>query len=120
MIKGIQVVGILVSMFLLIQTLLNYKKGNYSSQKTFFLSLLWILIFLLFIYPPFVLFVLPILMTKDVISSVLVVGLVVIFFIISNIYQQVGKLDKRLSELVQNLAIHDYLNEIISEENEDK
>lgn len=69
----------------------------------------------LFVYPPIVQLVLPLLTTQDMVMSVLVVGLVVVFALISELYRQVGKLERRLSQLVQNVAIHDYLKKICND-----
>ena len=110
MIKGIQVVGILVSLFLLAQAVLNYRRGNYSWRRAVFFSGLWVLVAFLFVYPGSVQFVMPILTTQDMIASVLVVGMIVVFALISELYQQVGRVERKLAELVQNLAIRDYLS----------
>jgi len=117
--KGIQVVGILVSLYLLAQTFLNYRRGNYSSKRALFFFALWGLVAFLFVYPSSVQFVLPILTTQDMIMSVLVVGLVITFVLISELYQQIGRIEKRITELVQNLAIRDYLSEFSDRKDED-
>jgi len=78
------------------------------------------LVLLLFIYPPLAQFALPVLTTKDVIMTVLVVGLMVTYILMSELYQQMGKMEKRLAEVVQNYSIQDYLKRITDNGNEDE
>ena len=122
MMKGIQILGILVGLYLLGQTVLNYRKGNYGLRRALAFSTLWIIVTFLFAHTHIALLALPILTTQDMVMSVLVVGIMVVFVLISNLYQQVGKIERRLTELVQNLAIHDYLKRASGgeQENEDR
>jgi len=118
--KGIQLVGIIVALYLLVQIYINYRRKNYSFRRALFFSLLWIVVLLLFAYPPLAELALPFLSTKDVIMSVLVIGIIILFLLISEIYQQIGKIEKRVEILVQNLAIEDYLKGVISENKDDE
>lgn len=114
MIKGIQVVGVLVGLYLIVQTVLYYRRGNYGVRRAGFLLVLWSLVSVLFVYPPLASLVLPILATQDMVVSVLVVGLVVAFVLISQVYQQAARIERKLTELVQNIAIHDYVREAVN------
>ena len=117
--KNIQLVGIAVGFYLLLQTFLNYRRGNYSLRRTLFFSGLWALLEVLFIYPPLAELALPFLSTEYMIQTVLVIGVVVTFVLISQVYQQIGRLENRVEKLVQNLAIGDYL-EKVSEDKDDE
>ena len=111
MIKGIQVVGFCVGIYLIIQTIFNYKRGNYNPIKTSVLILLWTGMSLSFFDPSFARLFLPILTTQDVIMSVLVLGILTSFVLIMNLNQQLIQIEKRLTELVQNLSINNYIEE---------
>ena len=111
MIKGIQILGMLVGLYLVAQTLLNFRRGNYGVRRTVFLMVLWSVMVVLFFNPSLAGLALPILTTQDVIMSVLVMGVLVAFVLITQLYQQMARVERRLTELVQNLAIHDYIKE---------
>ena len=111
MIKGIQIIGILVGLYLIAQTLINYKQGNYGPRKTIFWIALWSTMAALFLKTDIMRFLLPILTTEDAIMSVLVMGVLTSLILISQQYQQAARIERRLTELIQNLAIRDYIEE---------
>lgn len=119
MIKGIQVLGILVGLYLVSQTLLNYRRGNYGIRRTVFMVVLWSVMVVLFFNPSLMLLALPLLSTQDTIMSVLVIGVLGAFVLIAQVWQAVAKIERKLTELVQNLAIHDYLKDDTSDRNDD-
>lgn len=112
MIKGIQIIGLLVGLYLLARTLVDYRRGNYGVKKTVFWLALWASITVLFVHPSLAQLALPVLKTEDVIMSVLVLGLVTAFVIIFEVHRQVAKISAKFTKLVQNIAVHDYINEV--------
>ena len=114
MIKGIQILGILVGLYLVAQTLLNFRRGNYGVRRTVFWVFLWSVMVALFFNPSLAGLALPILTTQDAIMSVLVMGVLLSFVLITQLYQQMAGVERRLTELVQNLAIHDYMKEAMA------
>lgn len=121
MIKGIQVLGILVSIYLMAKTVVQYKKRNYSPKRTAFWLSLWVVMAILFAFPSLTLLALPILTTQDAMLTVVVVGLMVTFILIYQTYQQVTSLERKLTELVQNIAIDNHLKKAMSDpEKEDE
>jgi len=114
MIKGIQVIGILVGLYLIGQTILNFRRGNYDARRAGFWLVLWTVMVVLFFNPSLMALALPILTTRDTIMSVLVIGLTGAFVLIAQIYQKMTGLEIKLTRLVQNLAIHDYLKDVSS------
>ena len=112
--RGIQVIGILVGLYLIGQTILNFRRGNYDARRTAFWLVLWTVMVVLFFNPSLMGLALPILTTRDAIMSVLVMGLTGAFVLIAQVYQKMAGLDRKLSRLVQNLAIHDYLKDVAS------
>ena len=111
MIKGIQVIGMLVGLYLIGQTILNFRRGNYDLRKTTFWLVLWTVMVVLFFNPSLMALTLPILTTRDTIMSVLVMGLTGALVLIAQVYQKMSDLEGKLTRLVQNLAIHDYLKD---------
>ena len=111
MIKGIQILGMLVGSFLILQTLLNFYYKRYRFARTLMMTVVWSVMVVLFFNPSLVELVLPLLTTQDVIMSVLVVGILGSFILIANVWQNVAKIEQKFTELVQNLALSDYINE---------
>ncbi len=111
MIKGIQILGMLVGSFLILQTLLNFYYKRYRLARTLMMTVVWSVMVVLFFNPSLVELVLPLLTTQDVIMSVLVVGILGSFILIANVWQNVAKIEQKFTELVQNLALNDYINE---------
>lgn len=108
MIRGIQILGVLVGAYLILQTLIQWKKGNYGVKKTVLWLSLWVSVAILFAFPALTTFILPILTMEDAIRMVLVVGLVVAYALVYETYQQATRTERKLAELVQKIAIHDY------------
>jgi len=111
MIKGIQMLGMLVGFYLILQTLLNFYYKRYRVARTLMMTVVWSVMVVLFFNPSLAELVLPILTTQDVIMSVLVIGLLGSLILIANVWQNVAKMEQKFTELVQNLALNDYVNE---------
>ena len=111
MIKGIQILGMLVGLYLILQTLLNFYYKRYPLARTLVMTDVWSVMVVLFFNPSLAELVLPLLTTQDVIMSVLVIGTLGSLVLIANVWQNVAKMEKKFTELVQNLALNDYINE---------
>lgn len=109
--RGIQVIGIFVIVYLIVQTLMQYKKGNYGIRQTCFWLALWVVIGVLFAFPSLVELTLPIFTMQDMMLTTLVAGLIVLFILVYHAYQQLARIERKFAELVQNLAIYDYVKE---------
>lgn len=118
--KGIQMLGILVSVYLFAQTLMQYKRGNYSARRTIFWLSLWMLISVLFAFPSLTILILPILTTQDAMMTTWVIGLVIGYVLIYQTYQRVIVAERKLTELVQSIAIHNYLEKASDNPDEKK
>lgn len=112
--KGIQVLGILMSAYLMAQTVVQYRRGTYGVKKIIFWLSLWALIATLFAFPSLTLLALPILTTQDAMLTVVVMGLILAFILVYQTYQQVVSLEQKLTELAQNIAIDNYLKKAMS------
>ena len=111
MIKGIQALGILVSAYLIAQTIVQYRRGNNGFNRTVFWLSLWSVMAILFAFPSLTVLALPILTMKDAMLSIVVVGLLLAYILVYQMYQQTVRTERRLTELAQNMAIHDYIKE---------
>lgn len=111
MIKGIQVLGMLASAYLIVQTVVQYKRGNYGVRRTAFWLSLWSLMAILFAFPSLTILVLPIFAMEDAMLMIVVVGLIVAYVLVYQMYQQEVKTERKLTELAQNMAIHNYVKE---------
>ena len=116
MLKGIQIFGILIGLFLLFNVILKYKDGKYSLKRTVFIGSLWVIVTILFYEPSIVSIVLPILSTKNAMESVLTISILVIFILYSQLYNEVNRLNSNMTKLVQELSINAYLDK---DKNED-
>ena len=122
MIKGIQVLGMLVSVYLIVQTVVQYRRGNNGIKRTALWLTLWMLMAILFAFPSLTILALPILAMQDAMLTVVVVGLIVSYVLVYQMYQQAARTERKLTELAQNMAIHNYVKEALNdpEENEDE
>lgn len=64
---------------------------------------------LLFFYPAFMDFLTPFLTTQDSIMSITVISIIGAFFLIAQLYQKMSELDRKMTMLVQHVAINDYI-----------
>jgi len=111
MIKGIQALGLLVSAYLIAQTLVQYRRGNNRVKRTVFWLSLWFVMAILFAFPSLTVLALPILTMKDAMLAIVVVGLLLAYILVYQMYQQTIRTERRLTALAQNVAIHDYIKE---------
>ena len=118
MIKGIQVFGLLVSVYLIAQTLVQYKRGNNRTRRTAFWLSLWTLMAILFAFPSLTMLALPVLTMQDAMLTVLVIGLVMAYVLVYQTYQQATKIERKLTELAQNIAIRDYVKDVTNDPEE--
>ena len=112
MVKGIQIIGIVVGLYLIAQTYRNYSNGSNNGKRTILWLLLWSTMILLFSNPSLMEFALPILTTRDTIMSILVLGILLILILIVHLWQHTYKVEKQIITLTQNLAITDYINQV--------
>jgi hypothetical protein len=119
MIKGIQALGLLVSAYLIAQTILQYKSGNNGVKRTVFWLSLWSVMAILFAFPSLTVLALPILTMKDAMLAIVVVGLLLAYILVYQMYQQTMRTERRLTALAQNVALHDYIKEKANNPEED-
>lgn len=111
MIKGIQIFGIVVGLFLLLKTYINYKEGYYNVIKTATWSTLSLTMIIFFYDTSYASYLLPIFTTQDAILTVIVSGILILFILINNLQNKILKIDRNLTELIQKISIDNYMKE---------
>ena len=108
MIRGIQVLGVLVSAYLIIHTLIQWKRGQ-GFRKTGLWLGLWVSVGILFAFPSLTTLALPVLAMENTALMVVVVGLIIAYALAYESYQQATRTERKLTELVQNIGLRNYL-----------
>jgi len=111
MLKGIQIVGIFVSSILILISIYQVKKGSLSKTAFGIWVIFWGSISGIFFYPSFMVVIADMLNATDVMQTGIVISLMVLFLMIYYLYWKISKLDTKLSLIIQNMAIHDYMTE---------
>ena len=119
MIKGIQILGILTGLYLLTSTIHAYRRGEASLRKTIFWGLVWASMTALFYNTRLVNLFMPILTTQDAIMTVLVMGILTSFLYINQVNRQLAHLDRKFTELAQNLALENYMKQEKTQDEEE-
>lgn len=105
MIAGLQITGILFSLFMIYFALLHYKKGQLNGMEISSWIAIWVGVILIVIFPE----VIRVYAASFAISRVLdlLIGgaFVVLFVMVSSAYIRVNKLEKRIEDLVRKLAL---------------
>jgi len=112
MIKGIQVLGIIFCIYLLIQTYIRNKKGLVGIKSLVFWASMWLIILILFLSPSLTLLIAPILNTADAMLMVLVIGSMTLFTIIFHQSMKITQLEQKLTKIAQNISLTNYFTEM--------
>ena len=118
MIKGIQVLGILFCLYLLLQTYIRNKKGLVGIKSLLFWASMWLIILVLFLYPSLTLLIAPVLNSADAMLMVLVIGSMTLFTIIFHQSMKISQLEEKITKIAQNISLRNYFAEI-SEKSEE-
>jgi len=112
--KAIQLLGEAVCLYLIIHTLNNKHRGLYGLSKTTVLLTCWAVVAVIFLDPR-VMEMLPFKLSESRDIGLMILSNLALFVLVGHLYAQVATLQRALTRLTQNLAIHDYLK---SEEHE--
>jgi len=112
MIKGIQLLGIIICLYLIYQTYYRSKKGALGNRSLIFWTALWVSILFLFFFPSLTLFLAPILNASDSMQMVQVIGIMILYILIFHLTLQMASLEEKLTKLTQNMSIRDYLSDV--------
>ncbi len=109
--KGIQVVGVLVGLYLAGLGVAGFAGGSYGWRRAGFWVVFGSTVSILFLNPSLAIFALPFFTTQDTITTVLTVGILIAFSLIAQLYRQLSERDRRLTRLVQEVAVGDFARE---------
>jgi len=110
MVKGIQVLGIIVGIYLFFQTIMYLKRRPYSIKRIIPYIMLWISLIIIFINPSLAEITYPILMTQDKMTTAYVISTLLIFIMYSELWYKIMKIEKKTNDLIQFMSIHNYFN----------
>lgn len=110
--KGIQIIGIIVGIYLAARTYLNYKKGINNLKRTIFWLALWSTMIIVFIDPSLSELALPVLSTQDAMISAMILAILTVFVLIMHMWQHISKIEQMMVDLTQNIAVTEYMNEL--------
>lgn len=105
MILGLQITGILFSLFMIYFALLHYKKGQLNGMEISSWIVIWSLVILIVIFPEVVRVYASTIAISRVLDLLIGGAFVVIFIMVSSAYVKVNKVEKRMEELVRKLAL---------------
>lgn len=105
MILGLQITGILFSLFMIYFALLHYKKGQLNGMEISSWITIWTIVILIVIFPEVVRVYAESFAISRVLDLLIGGAFVVIFIMVSSAYVKVNKLEKRMEELVRKLAL---------------
>lgn len=105
MILGLQITGILFSLFMIYFALLHYKKGQLNGMEISSWIVIWVAVILIVIFPEVVRVYAASFAISRLLDLLIGGAFVVIFVMVSSSYVRVSRLEKRIEELVRKLAL---------------
>lgn len=105
MILGLQITGILFSLFMVYFALLHYKKGQLNGIEISSWIIIWATVILIVIFPEVVRVYSQSFAVSRVLDLLIGGAFVVVFIMVGSAYVRVNKLEKRLEELVRKLSL---------------
>ena len=108
MIRGIQIFGLLISIFLIIKTFHSYYRRDYAFRDLILWTTVWTGVGIVFIYPDVIGVFLIYLTLEQRLLAGLVLGLTFIYLLMFRLYQMHVNLERKVTELVQEIAVNLY------------
>jgi hypothetical protein len=105
MILGLQITGILFSLFMIYFALLHFKKGQLNGMEISSWITIWTLVILVVIFPEVVRVYAQSFAISRVLDLLIGGAFVIIFIMVASSYVKVNKTEKRLEDLVRKLAL---------------
>lgn len=105
MILGLQITGILFSLFMIYFALLHYKKGELNGMEISSWIVIWVAVILVVIFPEIVRVYAASFAISRLLDLLIGGAFIVIFVMVATSYVRVSRLEKRIEELVRKLAL---------------
>ncbi len=107
MILGLQITGILFSLFMIYFALLHYKKGQLNGMEISSWITIWLGVILIVIFPEIVRVYAASFAISRLLDLLIGGAFIVIFIMVASSYVRVSRLEKRIEDLVRKLALKD-------------
>jgi len=105
MILGLQITGILFSLFMIYFALLHYKKGQLNGMEISSWIVIWVAVILVVIFPEIVRVYAASFAISRLLDLLIGGAFIVIFVMVATSYVRVRRLEKRIEDLVRKLAL---------------
>lgn len=102
---GIQIIGILFSLFMMYYTFLQYKREEFTIKEYGFWLILWAVFIIVTLFPSILNPVLKSLSIVRALDFLIIVGFLFLIVVIFYVYTIVRKNQKRLDEIVRKIAM---------------
>jgi hypothetical protein len=102
---GIQIIGVLFGVFMMYYTFLHYKRKEFTIKEYGFWMVLWAVFILVTLYPGVLDPVLESLSIARALDFFIIVGFLFLIGVIFYTYTIVRKSQKKIEEIVRNIAI---------------
>ena len=108
MLKGIQIIGILVCVILLTLTILQFQKERRRIGTFSIWIAIWTIGVIIFVFPSIGSFVLEFVTLQSNVVVFTIVGLLGAYILIFKAYRAQLETEKKLTELIQAVALHEH------------
>lgn len=105
MIVGLQIIGILFSLFMIYFALLHYKKGALNRVEIGSWVITWFAVIVMVIFPNVVRKYAEGFAISRLLDLMIGGALILVFLMVGSAYIRVNKLEKKLEDLVRKLAL---------------
>lgn len=102
---GLQIIGILFSLFMVYFALIHYKKGHLNGIEIISWILIWTVVILIVIFPQVIRVYAETFAISRLLDLLIGGAFVVIFIMVGSAYIRVSKLEKKLEDLVRKIAL---------------
>lgn len=105
MILGLQITGILFSLFMLYFALLHYKKGQLNGMEISSWVVIWTGAIFVILFPEIIRVYAESFAISRVLDLLIAGAFIVTFILVGSAYIRVKKLEKKIEELIRKLAL---------------
>lgn len=107
MIRGIQIIGLLVALATVISVMIIRRKGRISGRSFVFWVLFWVLFIVLDLYPSVVAYVAPVLALESNMFILTVGSVLTLFVLVFVLYSFLSDLNQKVTKMIREQAILD-------------
>ena len=106
MILGVQILGVLFTLFMIYLTFLHQKRNEFNVNESFFWIFSWVMLMIITIFPnvlsPFV----RGLQLHRIMDLLTILGFLCVIGLLFNNYLKLRKTDKKIEKVVRSISLH--------------